>query len=372
MSMANGMFDSFFADGPALVGAAMQQGGSGSPGGTLGFWGWTIFGIVVVVMLIADMLAHRGDRAESQKSAAVWSAIWIGLGLAFTGFVYWKMGGPDAEEYLAVYALEKSLSLDNLFVFYVIFHSLNIPDKYHHKVLYWGILGALVFRLLFIFAGAAAVEQFAWVEYVFGALLLAAAWRTWREDPAESEESAVVLWLERHLPLSSGSHGGQFFDKKDGRTVATALFVALAAIELSDVMFAIDSVAAALSITHQEFVIYSANIFAILGLRSLYLLLEHTIDDFHYLHYGLATVLGFAAFKLLLHDVKFVEEMITPLISVAFIVVIIGASVIASVRSRHYKGGDGDSRGTDGESGGNAPASAEAKTGEQDHFSAQS
>lgn len=348
MSMTHGTLDGFLTDAPALLGAAMQQGG-GSSGGVLSTTEWAIFGGVVVVMLIADMLAHRGERAKSQKSAAIWSAIWIGLGLAFTGFVWWRMSGGDAQEYIAVYALEKSLSLDNLFVFYVIFHSLNIPDKYHHKVLYWGILGALVFRLIFIYAGAAAVEQFAWVEYVFGALLLGAAWRTWREDPAGSKESALVLWLERHLPFSRSSHGGKFFDRKDGQVVATALFVALVAIELSDIMFAIDSVAAALSITTQEFIIYSANIFAILGLRSLYLLLEHSIDDLHYLHYGLAMVLGFAALKLLLHGVHFVEQFITPLVSVAVIVVIIGASVIASVRSRHAKGGDGsDGDGTAG------------------------
>ena len=346
-------------DPAALLGAFMQQGGSGT-GSVLSAAEWAIFGAVVVVMLIADMLAHRGERAESQKSAAIWSAIWIGLGLAFTGFVYWRMSAGAAEEYIAVYALEKSLSLDNLFVFYVIFHSLNIPDKYHHKVLYWGILGALVFRLIFIYAGAAAVEQFAWVEYVFGALLLVAAWRTWHEDPAESEDSGLVLWLERHLPFSSGSHGGKFFDKENGRWVATALFIALAAIELSDIMFAIDSVAAALSITTQEFIIYSANIFAILGLRSLYLLLEHSIDDLHYLHYGLAAVLGFAALKLLLHSVHFVEQFITPLVSVAIIVVIIGASVIASVRSRHYKGDDDDGSASDGqgETEEQAPASA--------------
>ena len=327
----------------ALLKAPLQeQGGADS---VLGTWGWIIFGTVVLVMLLVDALTHRGDRGQSRRSAGIWTAVWIGLGLAFTGFVWWQMSWLDAQEYLAVYALEKSLSLDNLFVFYVIFHSLNIPDKYHHKVLYWGILGALVFRLIFIYAGAAAVEQFAWVEYVFGGLLLVAAWRTYREDPAEDEESGIVLWLERHLPFSSSAHEGTFFARKNGRRVATTLFIALAAIELSDIMFAIDSVAAALSITHQEFVIYSANIFAILGLRSLYLFLEHNIDDFKYLHYGLAAVLAFAALKLLLHDWTWFEETVTPLTSVGIIVVIIGISIWVSMRSESYKRGDGDDSG---------------------------
>lgn len=309
----------------------LQSGGGGES--VLGAMEWGIFGAVVIVMLIVDLLAHRGERANSQTAAAIWTGIWIGLGLLFTFFVWWKMSGGSAQEYLAVYALEKSLSLDNLFVFYVIFHSLNIPDKYHHKVLYWGILGALLFRLLFIFAGAAAIKQFEWVEYVFGGLLLIAAWRTFREDPTEEQESNIVNWLEAHLRFSSGPHGGAFFTKQNGKYVATVLFIALAAIELSDILFAIDSVAAALSITQQEFVIYSANIFAILGLRSLYLLMEHTLDDLKYLHYGLSGVLGFAALKLILHDVTFVEESITPLVSVGVIVVVIGLSVWASVRA---------------------------------------
>lgn len=302
----------------------------GSDTGVIPMWGWGVFGVAVVVMLVIDLLAHRGDKAETRKNAGIWTAIWIVLGLSFTLFVWQVMGGSEAREYLAVYTLEKSLSLDNLFVFYIIFHSLNIPQKYHHKVLYWGIIGALAFRAVFIFAGVALVEQFAWVEYVFGGILLYAAWRTYREDPTEQEESRIVNWLEYYLPLSSGSHGGRFFARVDGRRVATVLFVALAAIELTDVLFAIDSVAAALAVTRQEFVLYSANIFAILGLRSLYLLLESLVVELKYLHYGLAAVLGFAALKLLFKNVLDVP----PLASVGIIVVIIGIAVWASLRAR--------------------------------------
>lgn len=314
---------------------ALQQGSEGS----LGTIDWAVFGAIVVVMLVVDMLAHRGDKAESQKSAAVWTCIWIALGLAFTGFVWWELGAQQGKEYIAVYALEKSLSLDNLFVFYVIFHSLNIPNKYHHKVLYWGIIGALVFRFIFIFAGAAAVQTFDWITYVFGGILLIAAWRTYREDPTEEEESAIMDWLDENLPFSDEVHGGKFFAKENGERVATVLFAALIAIELSDILFAIDSVAAALSVTQNEFVIYSANIFAILGLRSLYLFLESTIKEFRYLHYGLAAVLAFAAFKLVAKGLVHVP----PLLSVGIIVVIIAISIWASIRA-------GDDLDVDGES----------------------
>lgn len=293
-------------------------------------WAWGVFGLAVVGMLVVDLIAHRGDRAESTKVAGIWTAIWIGLGLAFMGFVWILFGGLEAREYLAVYLLEKSLSLDNLFVFLIIFHSLNIPRRYHHKVLYWGIIGALAFRAAFIFAGVAAVRTFGWLEYVFGAVLLYAAWRSAREDPTAEEENRFVIWLSRHLPVSERAHDGRFFATVDGRRVATSLFVALAAIELSDILFAIDSVAAALAVTRQEFVIYSANIFAILGLRSLYLLMEDTIQQFHYLHYGLAGVLAFAALKLIAH--RWVD--VPPLVSVGIILALIGASIVASILTR--------------------------------------
>jgi tellurite resistance protein TerC len=307
----------------------------------LGVTGWLVFGAIVVVMLIVDLLAHRGEGAESRTSAAIWTAIWIALGLAFTGAVWWFMDGQAAKEYIAVYALEKSLSMDNLFVFFIIFHGLDIPQEHHHKILYWGILGALVFRFIFIYAGVAAIEKISWIVYVFGALLLWAAWRAYREDPTEETESAIVNWLDGRSWLSEESHGGAFFTHENGKRVGTALFMALIAIELSDIMFAIDSVAAALSVTTKEFAIYSANIFAILGLRSLYLLLEDIINEFVYLHYGLAAVLAFAGFKLLTKEFFHVP----PLLSVGIIVVMIGASIWASLRSsKSADGGSGEKR----------------------------
>lgn len=292
-------------------------------------WAWATFGAVVVLLLALDLWTHRGDTRQTRRKAAVWSAVWVGAGLAFLGVVAVVAGGDAAREYLAAYLLEKSLSLDNLFVFLVIFRALEIPQEHHHRVLFWGILGALVFRAAFIFVGARAIEAFDFVSYVLGALLLFAAWRSWREDPAESRDSRVQRWLSEHLPVSERAHGGRFVAREDGRRVVTSLFVALAAIEATDVMFAVDSVAAALAVTRNEFVLYSSNIFAILGLRSLYLLMEETIARFRYLHYGLAAVLAFAGLKLIAEEWVHVP----PLVSVGIIVALVGASVVASLRA---------------------------------------
>ena len=290
--------------------------------------GWIIFAIAVVILLIVDHVAHQGEHGRTRKAAAWWSAVWIGAGLGFNIYVWVDFGGYLAQEYLAAYLIEKSLSLDNLFVFLVIFNSLNIPKKFQHEVLFWGILGAVVFRGIFIFAGAAAIEEYEWVSYLFGGILMYAAWRTFREDPTEQKENKAAKWLARHLPLSHRAHGGKFIARENGRRVATSLMIALCAIELTDIMFAIDSVAAALAMTKNTFVLYSSNIFAILGLRALYLLMSHLIEDLRYLHYGLAAVLAFAGVKLIIPG-----EFPPPLVSVGIIMLLIGVSVWASIRA---------------------------------------
>ena len=293
-------------------------------------WGWTIFGIAVVVMLAIDLLAHRKQHEESRRTAAIWTAIWIGAGLLFNVFVWIVFGDQIAQEYLAAYLTEKSLSMDNLFVFLLIFQILNIPRKHQHEVLFWGIFGALVFRAIFIFAGAAAMERYDWISYVFGGLLLFAAYRTYKEDPNKEQENKIITWLAQHLPISHHSHGGQFIARENGKRVATSLLLALIAIELTDIMFAIDSVAAALSMTRDRFVLYSSNVFAILGLRALYLFLANILEELTYLHYGLAAVLGFTALKLILED----WVHISPLLSVGIICLFIGVSVWASFREK--------------------------------------
>ncbi|MGC1275275.1 MAG: TerC/Alx family metal homeostasis membrane protein [Planctomycetaceae bacterium] len=293
---------------------------------------WTAFGIVVAVFLAADLLAHHRHQTESRLQATLWSVLAIGVGLGFGGYVWWNHGSQAAHEYLAAYLLEKSLSLDNLFVFLIIFRMMRIPTEHQRVALTWGILGALVFRAIFVFLGVEVLHRWAWVEYVFAALLIYAAFRAVREDPGDlSEDNKLVAWLARHLPVSAPQEEPHFVVREAGRLKATPLLVAVLGLEATDILFAIDSVPAAFSVTRNEFLIYSSNVFAILGLRSLYIVLAHTIAELKYLHYGLAAVLAFAGAKMLLGKA---DVEIPPLASVAVIVGTIGAAVAVSLRAR--------------------------------------
>ena len=296
-------------------------------------WGWTLFGITVALLLAVDLVMHRGGHGTSRKSSYLWSAVWIAAGLLFTLVVYYYFGAERAEEYVAAYLMEKSLSVDNLFVFLIIFRSLSVDPKQQHKVLFWGIIGALVFRAIFIFIGIAAINRFHWLALAFGLMLLFTAYRAAVEDPAQKTESELIKLLSRYLPLIKDSEGGRWYLRREGKLYLTPLAVALIAVELTDVMFAIDSVPAVFAVSRDPFVVYSSNIFAILGLRALYTALEHNLRDFPYLHYGLSGVLGFAGLKLV-----FAQWLkLPPLLSVAIIASIIGASVWASVAATKKK-----------------------------------
>jgi tellurite resistance protein TerC len=295
---------------------------------------WIIFAVVVAVMLAIDIVAHRGEKADSRARAIVWTVIWVGVGLAFNVFIWIDRGGRAAQEYLASYLIEKSLSLDNLFVFLIIFKTLRIPAWHQRKALLWGIFGALVFRAIFIYLGAEALEKWHWVEYIFALLLLYAAWHAFREDPAQEEESKLAEWLANHLPVSRHTEHAQFFTRQNGKLLFTPLMVAVIGLELTDVMFAIDSVPAAFSVVprseHQLYIVYTSNVFAILGLRSLYIALATTLGEIRYLHYGLAAVLVFAAAKMIIPQEWF---EIPPLVSVGIIVACIGVAIWASPRN---------------------------------------
>ncbi|WP_426756633.1 TerC/Alx family metal homeostasis membrane protein [Myxococcus sp. Y35] len=294
-------------------------------------WMWMVFWAAVLVLLAVDLLAHRGRHGESHRAAIVWSVIWIAAGLLFDVLIWRVLGARAAQEYLAAYFIEKSLSLDNVFVFLVIFRSLAIPPRVQHQVLFLGIFGALVFRALFIFVGAAAMERWGWVSYVFGGILLFTAWRVLREDPSEQSDNKAVRWLAKRLPVTHELHDKSFIVRlADGRRVATPLLLALLGLELTDIVFAVDSVPAAFAITDQTFILYSSNAFAILGLRALYLVLAGTVGQLRYLHYGLAGVLAFAGLKMVLEPWLHVP----PMASVLVIVVLIGAAVWASQRAR--------------------------------------
>jgi tellurite resistance protein TerC len=290
-------------------------------------WTWALLAVIVAVSIFLDLFAHRGDRVDSRKRALAWSIAWITVALAFNAFVAVRFGAEAGEQFLAAYLLEKSLSVDNLFVFLLVFGALQIPATEQRRVLTWGIVGAIVTRGILIFAGAAAVREWHALLWVFGALLIVAAVKLLREP--SQDQSRVLGWLTRHLPWTQKLHGHHFITRIDGRRVATPLLLALIAIELTDVVFAIDSVPAAFAITEEPFLIYSSNLFAILGLRALYVVLADALAKLRYLRFGLAAVLAFAGAKLLLGSWIHVH----PLLSVAVIAACIGVAVAASLHA---------------------------------------
>ncbi len=292
-------------------------------------WAWIGFVVTLGVLLTIDLYSHRGQLRRSRSQDVLWSVLWVSTGLSFTFFVWALMGRDAAEEYLAAYLIEESLSLDNLFVFLLIFHTLQIPFGNQRRALLWGIVGALVFRAIFIFLGVATLERWQWIQYVFGGLLLIAALRALRAPKEEVVENRLVLWLARHLPMSSDRTSPNLFVREKGKLLITPLLVAIIGLELSDIVFAIDSVPAALSVTRREFLVYSSNAFAILGLRSLYVVLIASLEKVRYLHYGVAAVLAFAAFKLMTHEWIPVD----PMVSVGIIVTILTTTVLFSLHS---------------------------------------
>ncbi len=291
-------------------------------------WAWALLASLVVASIALDLFAHRGDRVDSKRRALVWTGVWVAVSLAFGGWIWARFGAAAGEEFLAAYLLEKSLSVDNLFVFLLVFGALKIPVAEQRRVLTWGIFGAIASRGVLIFVGAAAIQQWHALTYVFGAILMIAAFKLLRA-PDPDQESLVLRWLEKHVRWTRTLHGHKFFTRENGRRVATPLFLALVAIELTDVVFAIDSVPAAFAVSEQPFIIYSSNLFAILGLRALYVVLAGALADLRYLRFGLAAVLAFAGGKLL----AAAWVTIAPLTSVGVIAVCIGISVIASIRA---------------------------------------
>ncbi len=291
---------------------------------------WVLFSCVIIALLLLDLfVAHRSDKETSVKEAIWWSVGWISLALTFGAGLWLWRGEVAAQQYLAAFLIEKSLSIDNLFVFVIVFSSLGIAAKYQHKVLFWGILGAIVFRLVFIFGGIALLERFHWIIYVFGGFLVLTAIKMWRTDEssADPRRNPLVRIAERFLPIDCNYQGGAFAYRSGGKIVFTGLALALIAVESADLVFAVDSVPAVLAVSSDPFIVFTSNVFAILGLRSLYFALAGCMNRFHYLHYGLALVLGFVGAKMLLVDVVHVP---IPL-SIAVIVGTVGCSMAYSV-----------------------------------------
>jgi tellurite resistance protein TerC len=297
---------------------------------------WIGFIIFVLIMLFLDLkVFHRKSEKVSVKNALIWSAIWIAMALAFGTGIYLLWGHEIGLQYFTGYLIEKSLSVDNLFVFLMVFSYFCVKDEYQHRVLFWGVLGAMVMRAIFIFAGIGLLHALGWVIYIFGAFLVYTGVRMAfkKEEKVEAEHNPVLRLVRRIIPVSKGYHGEKFFIVENGIRKATPLLLVLILIETTDIVFALDSVPAILSITNDPFIVFSSNIFAIMGLRSLYFALSGVLQKLRFLHYGLAAILVFLGVKMLTGE--FVEIPI--LLSLGVIAIVLAVAVTASLvwSSRH-------------------------------------
>ena len=295
-------------------------------------WIWVAFVTLVATLLIADLLlVHRTAHEIGFKEAAIESAIWISIGLSFTLVMLAWHGGGAAGEYLSGYLIEKALSVDNVFVWAVIFSYFGVPKAYQFRVLFWGIFGALVLRAIFIFAGIELIERFDWILYVFGAFLLYTAVKIARHDEAEvhPDQNLALKLVRRFVPSTNEYDGQKLFTRRSGRRLATPLFAVLILIETTDVVFAVDSIPAILAVSHEQFIVFSSNAFAILGLRALYFLLAGMAGRFRYLNVGLGVILAFVGIKMLI-----VEWYHFPTwASLVVISVVLTVAVVASLRA---------------------------------------
>lgn len=291
---------------------------------------WIGFNAFVLMMLALDLgVFHRKKHAISLKEALIWTAVWITLALAFNGFIYYYFDDELAVQFLTGYLIEKSLSVDNIFVMILIFSYFQVPALYQHKVLFLGILGALVMRAIFIFAGIELIHRFHWLIYIFGAFLIITGIRMLfsQETKVDPGKNIFVRMVRRIVRVTDEYHDGKFFTRKNGVLWATPLFLTLVVIEGTDLIFAVDSIPAILAISEEPFIVYTSNVFAILGLRSLYFALAGIEQYFKYLKYGLALILVFVGTKMAIADLFKIKVGI----SLIVIAVILGVSMLASV-----------------------------------------
>jgi len=313
-------------------------------------WHWFAFAALVVGLLVLDLVVfHRRVHSPSLWESAGWTAFWIGLALIFNGFIWWwglrQHGDAEAGiKFLTGFLVEKSLSMDNLFVFVVIFRFFGVPLKYQYRVLFWGVLGAILMRLVFIVAGVSLVQAFDWVMAAFGAFLLYTGIRLGLHESGDvhPEKNVVLRFARRLLPVTREDHGQRFFARENGRLSITPLLLVLVVIESTDVLFAVDSVPAIIGITKDPFIVFTSNVFAILGLRALYFLLAGVIDRFRYLHYGLSAVLVFIGLKMIAEYVAerwfdhkhLIPHWVSLLVVAGLLIVSVAVSLVVTQRRR--------------------------------------
>lgn len=298
-------------------------------------WAWVALLAVIVGLLVADLLiVHRTPHEISIREAAIESTVWIAIGLSFTLVLLWWQGGTAAGEYLSGYLIEKSLSIDNVFIWAVIFNYFVVPKAYQFRVLFWGIFGALVLRAIFIFAGVALIKNFSWILYVFGAFLLFTAWRIsfHSDNEIHPEHNPVLRLVRRVVPSTTEYDGQRLFTRRTGALLATPLFAVLVLIETTDVIFAVDSIPAILAVSREAFVVFASNAFAILGLRALYFLLAGMAGKVRFLNIGLGVILAFVGMKMLLLDVVHLPIWLSLTVIAVVLAVTIGVSLYADKR----------------------------------------
>lgn len=309
-------------------------------------WLWVGFTAFVLLMLGIDLgLFNRKAHTVTYKQAVGWSAVWITLALLFAGVVYWRrlteLGADGAQDsvlkYLTGYIIELSLSVDNLFVFLLIFSFFKVPSKYQHRVLYWGVLGALVMRAVMILVGAALITKFHWIIYLFGAFLVYTGVKMFFQKEGEGgvdpEKNLAVRVVSRVMPITRGYDGQKFFTRKAGKLYGTLMLLVLVTVEVTDLVFAVDSIPAIFAITTDPFIVYTSNVFAILGLRTFYFLLAGVVEKFHYLKMGLAIVLTFVGVKMLTEGFlrRYLDESHIIIFSLGFVILVLAGSVAASL-----------------------------------------
>ncbi|MFN8024420.1 MAG: TerC family protein [Acidimicrobiales bacterium] len=294
-------------------------------------WGWGALLAFIVLLLLVDLVVfHKEAHEVKTREAAIESVVWVSIGLAFTFVIWFAFSGAAAGEYISGYLIEKSLSVDNVFVWALIFSYFKVPSKYQHRVLFWGIFGALVLRAIFIFAGVALIEKFEWILYLFGAFLLYTAFKLIRGDEEEMDpgQSPVLKVIKKVVPSTELMDGQRLFTRISGRRLATPLFAVLVLVEATDVIFAVDSVPAVLAVSHEQFIVFSSNAFAILGLRALYFLLADLHARFSYLQEGLAIILAFVGIKMIIADWYHIPTWLSLLV----IALVLAVSITISLR----------------------------------------
>ena len=300
-------------------------------------WWWLAVIGAVLVMLLIDLVAHRHAHVIGVREAAAWSVVWVLCGVGFGGIVWWWWGAELGQQYFAGYLIEKSLAVDNVFVWAIIFSYFAVPREYQHRVLFLGVLGALVFRGAFIAAGSVLISSFGWVLYLFAAFLLYTGWRMirQRDEHLDPEASRALRLFRRWVPMTDAYHGQRLLVRRNGVLLATPLLAVLVLVEVTDIVFAVDSIPAIFAVTDEVFLVFTANAFAVLGLRAMYFLLADLIHRFVYLKLGLALVLIWVGIKMLLKiDVFYIPTTL----SLAVVALILGTSVVASLVATRGQG----------------------------------